>query len=117
MPKRLTATTRAGQRLANLRQTAGFTQQELADEIGVSRRVIAYYEGETEYPPAALLPALAKTLKVSTDELLGLRPEKKSRHWDSRLQRRFRQLEKLDARKKRQIIQLLDTFIENAQLE
>ena len=34
-----------GARLAALRKAAGFTQQELANEVGTSRRMIAYYEG------------------------------------------------------------------------
>ena len=44
-----------GHRLATLRKAAGFTQQELADEIGASRRMIAYYEAESDHPPANLL--------------------------------------------------------------
>ncbi|WP_148864766.1 helix-turn-helix transcriptional regulator [Marinobacter fonticola] len=36
-----------GKRLAQLRKDAGFTQKELADEIGATRRVIAYYETES----------------------------------------------------------------------
>jgi transcriptional regulator with XRE-family HTH domain len=107
-----------GVRLAALRKAAGYTQTELANEIGVSQRVIAYYEGETQHPPASLLPRLAKALQVSTDELLGITPASpKAPKTDSRLQRRFRQVEKMDAKDKRQIIQLLDTFIEAAQLK
>ena len=34
-------------RVRALRKAAGYTQQELAQELGVSRRMIAYYEGET----------------------------------------------------------------------
>lgn len=60
-----------GLRLAELRKSAGYTQQELADEIGASRRQIAYYEGESEHPPANLLIDLARALNVSTDALLG----------------------------------------------
>ena len=37
-----------GKRLAQLRKDAGFTQKELADEIGATRRVIAYYETENQ---------------------------------------------------------------------
>ena len=106
-----------GERLAELRKTAGYTQQELADELGVTRRMIAYYEGETDYPPTTLLPGLAKTLGVSTDELLGVKKIKKVGKSDNRLLRRLQQIEKLDAKEKRQVIQLLDTFIEKEQLK
>jgi transcriptional regulator with XRE-family HTH domain len=83
-----------GERLAQLRKAAGFTQQEVANEVGVSRRMIAYYEGQTEHPPTTLLPALARALKLSTDALLGVAPPaaKKARgakQADSRLVRRL----------------------------
>lgn len=105
-----------GQRLAQLRKATGYTQQELADEIASTRRVIAYYETESDHPPANLLVDLARALNVTTDELLGVKPIKKARQPDSRLQRRLQQIEKLSSPKKRQILQVIDTFIENEQL-
>ena len=118
MPKQTRKTTTTfGERLAALRKAAGFTQQELADEVGVTRRMIAYYEGQSEHPPTTLLPDIAMTLRISTDELLGLKKVKKIGKADNRLQRRFQQIEKLDIRDKRQVMQLLDTFIENARLK
>jgi len=102
-----------GVRLAALRKAAGYTQEELAEEIGISRRVIAYYEAESEYPPTTLLPQLAKAFDMTVDELLGTSSIKKAaKPSNSRLQRRLQQLEKLGAREKRQVLQLLDTFIE-----
>ncbi len=108
---------RFGERLTALRKAAGYTQTELADEVGVTRRMIAYYEGETEYPPTALLPAIAQVLNVSTDELLGIKPIKKTRKPDTRLQRRMQQIEKMSATKKRQVLQVIDTFIEAEQFK
>jgi transcriptional regulator with XRE-family HTH domain len=65
-----------GARLAQVRQQRGLSQEALAAAVGVSRRVIAYYEAESDQPPGALLAVLARTLKVSADELLGLKPVK-----------------------------------------
>jgi transcriptional regulator with XRE-family HTH domain len=73
--KNETTTIDFGKRLASLRQAAGLTQQELADKIGASRRVIAYYEGESRYPPAHLLVPLAEALGISTDYLLDAAKE------------------------------------------
>lgn len=106
-----------GQRLAALRKQAGYTQTELAQELGVSQRMISHYEGHTEYPPAGLLPRLAQLLSVTSDELLGIQPLKKTRQPDTRLLRRMQQIEKLDAAKKRQVLQMIDTVIENEQLK
>jgi len=101
-----------GERLARLRKAAGFSQRELATELGISHRVIAYYEGETEHPPTHLLPHLAKALKVSADELMGLEKTKKNgRTQDTRLWRRFSQVEKLPPPKRKQIVQILDAFL------
>lgn len=107
-----------GERLTELRKAAGFTQQELADEVGVSRRMIAYYEGQSAHPPTTLLPALARALNLSTDELLGLTPLKRSgKPSNTRLARRLQQIEKLDAPDKRQILQVIDTLLESAQFK
>jgi transcriptional regulator with XRE-family HTH domain len=121
MPKQKTrAAASFGQRLAVLRKAAGYTQQELADEVDVSRRMIAYYEGQSEHPPTTLLPALAQALQLSTDELLGLEPptaKRAGRPRDNRLQRRLQQIESLPPEERRQLIQIVDAFIERGQLK
>jgi transcriptional regulator with XRE-family HTH domain len=105
-----------GPRLARLRKAAGFTQEELAEEIGVTRRMVAYYEVESEYPPSSLLPQISRALKVSTDELLGVIPIKKDQvPGNARLHRRLQQIDKLAMKDKRQVLQLLDAFVERAQ--
>lgn len=106
-----------GKRLALLRKEAGYTQQELADEISVSRRVVSYYESESQHPPANLLIDLVQTLNISADELLGIKPTKQNKQPDSRLLRRMQQIESLNANTKRQLLQIIDTFIEVEQLK
>jgi transcriptional regulator with XRE-family HTH domain len=109
-----------GARLVELRKAAGFTQQDLAEEVGVSRRMIAYYEVQSEHPPTHLLPAIARALNVSTDALLGAAPVKKAakgKAKDSRLQRRLAQIEKLEPAERRRILQVIDTLLETAQLK
>ncbi|MBL8909962.1 MAG: helix-turn-helix transcriptional regulator, partial [Archangium sp.] len=77
-----------GERLARLRKAAGYTQKELGEEVGTSQRMVAYYEAQTEHPPTKLMPALAKALGVSADELLGLAAGRARRAApDSRLDR------------------------------
>ena len=107
-----------GERMAQMRTAAGYSQRDLAAEIGISQRMIAYYERQTQHPPTHLLPALAKALGVTADQLLGsekIKPNGKGK--DSRLWRRFSQIEKMNAKEKRKIIQVLDTFIENEQFK
>jgi hypothetical protein len=67
--------------------------------------------------PAALLPQMAAALGVSADELLGIKPLKKGKKPDTQLQRRLQRIEKLDPKARRQITQILDTFIEREELK
>ena len=93
------------ERLAQLRKAAGFTQVELAAELGVSQRIVSYYESPGATPPAHLLPPLAQVLDVSIDDLYGRAPAKKrlvKQEGDSRLRRRLLAIEKLDRNEKRQ---------------
>lgn len=110
-----------GERLRQLRLEKGFTQEELASEVNVSRRVIIYYERESNNPPTNLLPDLAKALAVTVDELLGLKAAKKKKVTQApaspRLARRLQQIEKLDSKNKRQLLQIIDTFIEREKLK
>jgi transcriptional regulator with XRE-family HTH domain len=61
------------QRLVRLRNAKGWTQMELADKSGISRRMIAYYETKLRNLPPDSLIRLANALKVSVDELMGYR--------------------------------------------
>ncbi|MBI2900430.1 MAG: helix-turn-helix transcriptional regulator [Planctomycetes bacterium] len=102
-----------GPRLARLRRAAGLSLRELAREAGISHRMVSYYERETAHPPTHLLPILARVLGVSADQLLGLKPVRSgSPARDNRLQRRFRQAEKLPPAERRKLILLMDAFLE-----
>lgn len=117
MPKYISEdVTSFGERLTELRKAAGYTQQELADELGITRRMVIYYERESDFPPAAFLPDLAHLLGVTADELLGIKPMKKMKKPDTRLQRRMQKIEKMSAAKRRQVLQVIDTFIEAEQV-
>lgn len=107
-----------GARLAELRKAAGYTQAELGDELGVSQRMIAFYESPEANPPATMLAAMAKGLSVSVDVLVGAAPPpKRAARPGSRLERRLKQIEKLGTPEKRQILEFLDTFLEREKLK
>ena len=108
-----------GERLASLRKTAGFTQIELAAELGVSQRMVAYYESPAATPPANLLPQIAAALGVSIDELFGVGAKRRlvKQDGDTRLRRRLLAIEKLGVAEKRQVLQVIDAFIERGQLK
>ncbi len=101
-----------GERLADLRKALGLTQKQLGEKVGVSNRVIAYYEGETDYPPAHLIEPLAKALKVSSDELLGLKRIKQQLNPEhAALWRRLKKIESLPKRDQKALLHYLDALV------
>jgi len=85
-----------GPRLAEIKMSRALTQAGFGTTIGASQRVIAYYETDEAQPPGAMLVDLAKALKVSADELLGLKTVKeKTSPKQARLLKRLQQVEKL----------------------
>ena len=108
-----------GEQLACLRKAAGFTQIELAAELGISQRMVAYYESPAATPPANLLPQIATALGVTIDEMFGRSAKRNlaKQEGDSRLRRRLLAIEKLDVAEKRQVLQVIDALIERGQLK
>jgi len=108
-----------GERLAGLRKAAGFTQIELAAELGVSQRMVAYCESPAATPPANLLPQIAAAQGVSINELFGVGAKRRlvKQDGDTRLRRRLLAIEKLGVAEKRQVLQVIDAFIERGPLK
>ncbi len=100
-----------GVRMARLRKVAGYTQRSLAEEIDVSHRMVAYYEGETERAPAHLLPEIARALGVTVDQLLGSAPVSlRKRPRNQRLMRKLLMVEHLSPRARRAVIDHIDAL-------
>jgi transcriptional regulator with XRE-family HTH domain len=102
-----------GERLSQIRRGRGMTQAELGKAAGVSNRVIAYYEQDGAQPPGAMLLDLARALRVSTDQLLGLKPAKdKTSPRTARLMKRLRKIEDLPPADQRTVLKILDSLLE-----
>ena len=101
-----------GERLARLRHAAGYSQRELAAEIGTSNRMLVHYEKHAGEPTAHVLPLLANALGVTTDQLLGMEKVKSNgRIKDTKLWRRFTLVEKLPRDQRKPIIQIIDAVL------
>ena len=59
-------------RIKELRARRGWTQQELADAVGVSRQSINSIERDRYVPSLALALAFSRVFKCSTDEIFTL---------------------------------------------
>jgi len=106
-----------GERLAELRRSAGLSQLALSKATGISRRMIAHYEGRAALPLGHVLTALANALGMSVDELVGSKAPTASKTQASRrLLRRLQQLEKLPLKDKRELLGIIDTYLERNRL-
>lgn len=63
-------------KLMVLRRQRGLSQEELGDLIGVSRQAVSKWETGQSTPELSKLIELARVFELSTDELLGLSPER-----------------------------------------
>ena len=59
-----------GERIAYYRKKAGYSQEGLAERLGVSRQAISKWETGEATPDAERIIALAAALGISTDTLL-----------------------------------------------
>ena len=57
------------------RKQLGLTQQELADKLFVSNKVISKWETGKSVPDTSMLVELSKVLNISLDELLNVNNE------------------------------------------
>ncbi len=105
--------------MATVREKAGFSQRQLADICGVSHRMIAYYEGRDALPPGHVLTALADAFGISVDSLVGNKPPSKSEartKTSQHLYRRLQQLEQLPLKDRREVLRIIDTYLEKHRL-
>lgn len=60
-----------GKRIKELRVEKGITQSELSNYLGLTPKMISFYELEQRFPPQDIIIKLADYFNVSTDYLLG----------------------------------------------
>ncbi len=102
-----------GTRLAELRQARGLTQEELGALVGVSYRVMAYYERDDAQPSGTMLVDLARALTITTDALLGITPVRDTLPpKTARLLKRLRRIEELPPADQRAVLKLVDAMLD-----
>ena len=60
-----------GEKIKNLRERNGYSQERLAEQLGVSRQAVSKWETGLSRPDMGNLIALAKLFHISFDELIG----------------------------------------------
>lgn len=103
-----------GERLAGLRKAQGLTQIQLAEQLGVSQQAVTAYESGQRRVPISMLPALAGTLGVTVEELIGTPARRGAgkRGPAPKLQRQLEQVSALPKAQQRFVMQMLDTVLQ-----
>ena len=76
-----------GNKIKNLRNKAGLTQEQLAARLGISAQSVSKWENAVTMPDITLLPTLAGELGVTIDELFDLTAEQKLHRIERALER------------------------------
>ena len=79
-----------GEKLSKLRKEYNYTQEQLADILGVTRQSISKWESDIAYPETEKLIKMGKLFECSMDYLLneditekqGIQPTEKESVWD-----------------------------------
>ena len=100
-----------------LRKERGLTQQQLADALGMSQSVVAYYERRADNPSLELLQKLAAFYEVPVTQLVDDGPAKIKREKPgptSALEECLEKVRKLPRREQSRIIEMIDVAVESA---
>ena len=68
-----------GEKILNMRKARGWSQEELAERIGVTRQAVSRWEAGGSYPDMNLIPSIANYFGVTIDELFGYHNERESK--------------------------------------
>lgn len=101
-----------GRRLRELRKRRGLTQTEVGKQLGVDQTVVSNYERGAARVHGALIAGFAKILRVSADEILGLKEGTPKAPRNGRLIRRLERVEELSAADQRSVLRYLDALVE-----
>ncbi|OIP31342.1 MAG: hypothetical protein AUK47_22645 [Deltaproteobacteria bacterium CG2_30_63_29] len=102
-----------GQRIRELRQRREWSQQELAEKVGVRQKQISAYERDINVPSGEIFIALADAFEVSLDYLAQRAEDQGPRAniGDLDLLERLQEIDKLSEADKELVKGVLDTFI------
>ena len=117
MPRRRTYITPVdektiGRRLRELRRRRGFTQAEVAEQVGIDQTLVSNYERGAARLHGALVAGFAKALRASADEILGLKDVSTKNHSNGRLLRRLQRIEELPVADQRAVFKFLNALLE-----
>jgi len=107
-----------GKRLAELRKERGFTQAELAERLGISIKLVDYYERRAVNPSLKIITAAAALFGFTVADMLGEldRPEHRPGQL-SKLEVQIERMRRLPRRQQESIIKTLSALLRQAEEE
>ena len=107
------------EKLSKLRKEKGFTQQGLAQKIGVGISQMKRYEGGKSSPTLEIIKNIAKTLGVSSDELIFDKSESvaSSKIFDRKLLEQFELISMMSPHEQYAIKTVLDGMIVKSRID
>jgi len=101
-----------GERLAAARERMGLSQVQLADKLGVTQKLITYWEHNDVALRVDQLTAIAKALNLSVDELMG-QPASKARGSGpvGKARQIFEAVSRLPRKQQEKVFDILQPFI------
>lgn len=104
-----------GSRLKEIRLSRGIAQKALAGKLGMDQSVLSRYERGEMRLPSSLLAKLAKALRASADEVLGLKQLKRGATVrDQRFLKRLQAIDTLPERQKDALLTTIDGLLKSA---
>ena len=100
-----------GSRITLLRKEKGWSQTDLAKELGASREIVGKYERNENLPSIEMALKMSNAFGVTVDYLLG---EGEFASFDKELMDRIKDFENLDKNTKAKIFDVMDTYIRDA---
>lgn len=101
-----------GGRLREIRIGRGIQQKDLAQKLGMDQSVLSRYERGEMRLPSSLLAKLAKALRASADEILGLKDFKRGPVIrDQRFLKRLPAIDSLPERQKDALLTTIDGLL------
>ena len=112
-----TDTETIGQRIASIRRQKGYTQSQLAKIMGITQGLASAYELGRLQLKAEVIIRYAIALKVSADEILGLKSSDLSKvdtKISLKLVRRMQKIDALPPAQQKVLLHTIDTFLKGA---
>jgi transcriptional regulator with XRE-family HTH domain len=102
-----------GQRLAAAREQAGISQAQLAERLGVTQPTVAYWERQAVNIRSDVLTKIARSLDVSSDELLGTKPSTaRAAKPAGKARQAFDAVSRLPRRQQAKIVEVVEAMVE-----